>query len=388
MKLFFSVTWFSRKVKISKVRKTIINRAVLLFAALCLVVSAAVGQDSARSSFKIGERLTYNVSFERYNNVAYAETYVASRGKIDGKDAVELHSRIKTLGFVSAAFYLLDESRTVFASPVTGMPMYVETTSNGGLLPKQNISNNLASPAASFDLLTLIYQMRSVGGVGTFAFSENGKTYSVALQSSGAEKVKTDAGEFDTTVSTATSDYFTELGIKDLKINFVNDDRHTPAVFRFATAKGNFRAVLASSTITEPQVAEADLAQTPVPIPQPIITPRPSPTPVPYVDNEPLSEELPFALGETLDYKITISGSPSGSARLQAKERTQFQGIDSLLLTAEITGVNRGNTGLCTMTQCQPALIPNRSRRSKPTSSSADLSVHLRIRNATICLAV
>jgi hypothetical protein len=337
-------------VKISKVRKTIINRAVLLFAATGLAVLTTVGQDPARSSFRIGERLTYNVSFEKYNNVAFAETYVASRGKIGGKDAVELHCRIKTLGFLSSTFYLIDESRTVFASPTSGMPLYIENVSNGRLMPKQNVSNFLVNPATNFDLLTLIYQIRAAGGLGSFTFSEEGKPYSITLQSDGkgekvkTEKIKTDVGEFDTSISTVSSDYLTELGIKNLKINFANDERHTPVVFRFATEKGSFRAVLASSTVVEPQVAETEPTPTPVPTLRPAVTPRPSPTPVPYVDNEPLSEDLPFTLGETLDYKISYSGLPAGSARLQAKERTQFQGKDSLLLMAEVTGVEGGNS--------------------------------------------
>jgi len=95
--------------------------------------------------------------------------------------------------------------------------------------------------------------------------------------------------------------------------------------------------------VVEPQVAEADPTPTPVPTPQPTATPRPSPTPVPYVDNVPLSEDLPFSLGETLEYRISYGGARVGTARLQAKERTQFQGADSVLFSAEITDVQGGN---------------------------------------------
>lgn len=341
MNLFFSVARVSRKVKILKMRKTMVNRAVLVFAALFAV--AAISAQVTPPQFPVGERLTYNVSFEKYNNVAFAETYVVSRGKIEGQDAIELRCRMKTLGFFSSAFNMVDDSRTVFASPATGMPLYVQNTSNGGIVPKRVITNYLPGGGTNFDLLTLIYQIRSAGGVGLFSFSEDGKTYSITLQNGTSEKVKTDVGEFDTTISTAASDYLTEHGIKDLTINLANNGAHTPVAFAFSTDKGKFRAVLASSTIVEPQVAEADPTPTPVPTPQPSATPRPSPTPVPYVDNEPLSEDLPFSLGETLDYRITSAGVPVANARLQAKERTQFQGIDSLMLTAEISGVQGGN---------------------------------------------
>ena len=64
------------------------------------------------SNFRIGERLTYNMSFGQFANAGYLETYVVSRGKLAENDAVELRSKVKTNDFVSAAFYLVDESRT------------------------------------------------------------------------------------------------------------------------------------------------------------------------------------------------------------------------------------------------------------------------------------
>src|SRR6185369_14665958 len=75
--------------------------------------------------FRIGEKLTYTVSFGRIKNAGFAEVYVVSRGKLDGRDAVELHSKFKTNELVSAAFYLLDETRTTFASADTGLPLYI-----------------------------------------------------------------------------------------------------------------------------------------------------------------------------------------------------------------------------------------------------------------------
>src|SRR5688500_18846767 len=49
------------------------------------------------SNFRIGERLTYNFSFEKFENVAYAEIYVVSQGKLGEKNAVELRSKFKTV---------------------------------------------------------------------------------------------------------------------------------------------------------------------------------------------------------------------------------------------------------------------------------------------------
>ncbi|HEX2640684.1 MAG TPA: DUF3108 domain-containing protein, partial [Pyrinomonadaceae bacterium] len=65
--------------------------------------------------------------------------------------------------------------------------------------------------------------------------------------------------------------------------------------------------------------------------------------PTPYIDNQPLGPELAFGLGETLNYKITNAGRPVGSFTLQAKERKQFMGSDSLLLTAIATAAQPGS---------------------------------------------
>ncbi|CAN5719661.1 hypothetical protein BH24ACI2_BH24ACI2_13970 [soil metagenome] len=291
--------------------------------------------------FRLGERLTYNISFEKFNNAAYAEIYVVSRGKLGDKDAVELRSKLKTIDFVSAAFYLLDETRTTFASAETGLPLYVKKVSNVGILPKETINNYMIVPTANYDLLTLIYQARNAGGTGNFLLQEDDRNYSVSLLNTGSETIKTDAGEFDTTISTAQSQFFTDKGITDLRINFSVDTSHLPVLIRFKTAKGDFRAEIASIQVIEGETA-AEPTPTPVQIPRPQPTPKPIPTPTPYIENAPLLPELPFKLGETLDYQVSTNGKFLGIVTLQAKERKQFLGQDSLLLTATVTETQPG----------------------------------------------
>lgn len=312
----------------------VLNRASAQNAALVQTVVAP-------TAFRIGERLTYNISLERFANAGYAETYVVSRGKIANKDAVELRSRIKTNNFVSAAFYLLDESRTTFAAD-SGAPLYIREIENGSVLPKETVHNYLVAPSASLDWLTLIYQARAAGGTGNFSLQEDEKVYNVNLATTGSERIKTDAGEFETTVSSVQSDFFIERGWKDFRINFSADEQKVPVLIRFKTSKGEFRVTLASI-----QLIEGETAAQPTPVvaqtPRLVITPTPIPTPTPYIDNQPLIKELPFDLGETLDYQVSTGGSAIGNIRFQAAERKQFLGQDSLLLKATITGITPGN---------------------------------------------
>lgn len=319
--------------------------ALFLFLACSACTLALFGEKSsaqtAAGTFRVGERLTYNFSFEKFKDVAYAELYVASRGKLEGKDAVEIQSKIKTVNLLSAAFYMIDEERTTFASVENGLPLFTKKVSNTGVTPLEEDKNYLVTPAANYDLLALIYQARNSGGVGNFQFQENGKVYNANFTATGNEKVKTDAGDFDTVISLVQSDFLTEKGIKDLRINFSTDEQKIPVFIRVKTAKGEFRGSLASfqNTSETPEINPTPTQSQVVVVP----TPKPIVTPTPYIDNQPLSKDLPFVLGETLLYQVSSSGKKIASITFQAKERKQFAGEDSLLLTALVTGAEQSN---------------------------------------------
>jgi Protein of unknown function (DUF3108) len=328
----------------SVLNRLFIRSLLVLFigAAVVVFLNGVSAQDPARAtplsptSFRINERITYNVSFGRAANAAYAEIYAVSRGKIGERDAVELRSKVKTLDLTSAAFYLFDETRTTFAAADTGLPLYIVRTTTDTGAPKETVENYLQAPNPNFDLLSLIYQARNASGSGTFSLQEDDKVYSVIFAPGVSEKVKTDAGEFDTTVSGVQSDYFTQHGILDLRINFSVDEDRLPVLIRFKTAKGEFRASMASVQMIEPEKEPIPLA-TPTPATRP--TPKPVATPTPVVVNQALLPELSFVLGETLEYAVSANGQPVGNITLQAKERKP-SGIaqDSLLLQASVTG--------------------------------------------------
>lgn len=308
----------------------------------------AVGVSSS-SIFRVGEKLSYTISFGKIPNAGYAETYVVSRGKIGGKDAVELRGKVKTMDVVSAAFFLFDESRTTFAAPDTGLPHYVTTSSLGSVMPKEAIRNYIKQSTSNYDLLTLIYKARESGGIGVFPLFEGDQMSTVSFQGAVAEKVRTEAGDFDTTVTNVQSEFLTANGLKDLRINFSTDEFRLPVLIRFKTAKGEFRASL--TLITLPEVIPTPTpTPSPTPMPdtgrKPITTPKPTATPITYVDNEALNPELGFAIGEVLDYRVTAGGKTAGIISLNARERKLYEKVDSLLLTATVTGVEPGSTAL------------------------------------------
>lgn len=56
--------------------------------------SVETANTSTSSMFRIGEKLRYSISFGKISDAGFAETNVISRGKINGKDAVELRGRV------------------------------------------------------------------------------------------------------------------------------------------------------------------------------------------------------------------------------------------------------------------------------------------------------
>jgi len=322
------------------IRPVIVMIFTVLCAFVCPVFAQTAAETAATPRFRNGEKLTYNVSFGNLLNAAYFEMAVVSRGKLSGQDVVELRSTLKTLGVVDAAFLQVNETRTVYAAPDSGLPVFIRKVITSGVEPKEIISDFLKEPTSSFDLLSLIYKARDVKGSGTFQLNENGQHYTVTFETAALEKIKTEAGVFDTVVSIVQSDYLTANGIKELRINFVDDEFRVPAMIRFKTAKGITQASIAAIQLPKPS---ATSTPAPVQTPLPTAAPTAKPTAAPYVDDQPISSDLGFALGETLDYAISAGGKPVAVITLSAKTRRLFQTEDSLLLTATVKSVEPGS---------------------------------------------
>lgn len=305
--------------------------------------SSAGPARSPNTKFRVGEKFSYNLSFGPSDNAGIAEIGVASSGKLDGRDAIELRANIKTVELVSAAFFKIDQNRTTFVDAATGMPLYTTRVDRTGPLPVPTSANFLKTPSNDHDLLSLIFALRNSGGAGSFTLREGAATHSVIVQNVGSMRSWTPLGVFETVVSRIESDLLALWGLNDLAIHFSADDRMIPVLIRVRTDRGLFRAVLAS--ITEPVIA-AEASPTPVLRPAATPTPRPTPPPVNYVPDQPLLPELGFELGEALDYRVFYGGRPAGVIRLAAERRELIDNTDSLVLRASVVAAEQGNPGL------------------------------------------
>ncbi len=330
-----------------KIEQYSLQTVVLLLTVYCCLLTGFAQESGLPKRFFVGEKLTYKVDFNKFTDVGYGELYVVSRGKLEGINAVEIRSVFKTTG-LAQAIYPIDETRTIFAANETGLPLYVKKSTNSGTSIGETTQNFILKPTPNFDLITGIYQTIFLGGSGSFTMQEADNTYEVLVQSVGKSKAKTEIGEFDTFISSIQSSYFTENGITDLQVTFSNDERRLPLIINFKTAKGKFRCQIASSQVILPETPEVETPTqpTPTPVPTPIVikTPRPVPTPTPIKENQPLSADLPFQLGENLTYNVTSNKQPFGKITLQAKERKAINNRDSLTFTLSFNGIELMNS--------------------------------------------
>lgn len=296
-------------------------------------VRVGEAQTDGTGRLRIGERLTYSISFYEMPNVAYYETQVVSKGKFKGREAIEIKSKLKTLNYATATSFLTDTERTALLSPTDGTTLVVKNTDKTAGLPVETLTNFSEKAVGAFDLSSIIYKIRYSGGSGTFTLYENEKSYDVTFNVVGNEVVRSDAGEFASVILDVKSNYLTELGFTAFRISVSGDESNIPVRFRAKTKRGEFDALIASiQVITEPTPSPTAVATQQTPRP----TPRPTQTPAAYVDNLPLIG-MPFELGETLEYAVMAGSRQVGTVVLAAKERKLVNERDSLLLSATVT---------------------------------------------------
>ncbi len=292
------------------------------------------------TQFRIGEKITYNVSFGSYPIAGYAETRVASRGKLNNREVVELTGKFKTIGLFSAQ-KLIDETMVSFVAPESGMPIFAKRTDLSAGLPIDTVTGFFDPTNSGSDILSSIYRIRYSTTGGVFNLVDGDRSSSVTYVQVGTETVNVEAGEFDTTIYEIQSEALTGFGIQSVRVNIDNTGNRVPVMFRIKVDSGEF--VAKANSI---QLAETPVSPTPTPIPvvTPILTPGPSPTPTPdiYVDNRPLANEIPFVLGEKIEFNVRVGNQQAGRFTIHVRERKRFNNLDSLLLTATVTNAHNG----------------------------------------------
>ncbi len=86
------------------------------------------GDDPASSApvspapYRVGERLTYDVTFANFVSAAHIETFVAARGRFFDRDGLQLRCHVETTGIVNASLYAINNDYTTYVDSKTGQP--------------------------------------------------------------------------------------------------------------------------------------------------------------------------------------------------------------------------------------------------------------------------
>jgi uncharacterized protein DUF3108 len=338
---------------------------LLFLPALILLCSPAQSQQKndvasvpfSPAPYRVGERLTYNVSFSHFISAAHIELFVAGRGIFFDREAIVLKAHVETTGVVNAALYAINNDYTSYVDPATGLPFRAQQVIReaGRNADTASDYNQPAGTAAipgtvrmgefpgTYEMISAIYRARSlplVEGSYYLTVQAEGQAYQAELKVTGREVVKTNVGSFNTVV--------TRLNIKGAKINdyrfhiyFSDDERHVPVLVTARHPAGEIRAELAGSQLT----AVAPVAQPTAP-PNPVVTPTPRRPPLAGAPlpsgNDELPADLPFKVGEQLNFQVYIATGtqPLGTASFQVRPRARYFNRDGLLLTVKAQTTN------------------------------------------------
>jgi uncharacterized protein DUF3108 len=304
------------------------------------------------AAYRVGERLTYNVSFAQFVSAGHIELFVAGRGRYFDRDGIQLQAHVETSGVVNAALLSLNNDYTTYVDAATGLPYRSQqVVREAGRTTEASSEYNQpagtdAIPAkrageftGTFDLLSAIYRLRAmqltVGAAHNFTVRTESQDYQADVRVVGHSMIKTNVGSFNAIVAKVR---MSNSPIYNIVVYLSDDEWHVPVLVTGRHDDGEIRAELAASELIAP--AAPTVTPTPAPVaPNPTTrgtTPDPSTGP-------PLN--LPFKVGEQLNYQVYLGNEaqPVGSLTFAVTARGRYFNRDGLLFT--VTAQTNGAGG-------------------------------------------
>ena len=302
----------------------------------------------SQAPYRVGEKLTYIVSFANFPSAAHVEVEVVSRGMHFGRDAIQLRAHVETTGVINVALFAINNDYTTYVDPETGLPFRSEEAARDAIRTADSVQD-FAQPAGNeaippkqkgfpgtYDFLSAFYRARALplaeGAVYNFVARGQGAEYHAELKVVGRDTIRTNVGSFQTIV---TQIKVSNSPLRNLKIYFSDDERRVPVLMTARVNSGDLTAELAGSELIKPPVE--------TPSPSPVISAAPAPAPAPPpAPPAALNGNWPFKIGEELNYQVFIgtSNTPLGTASFQVRGRQRYFERDGLFLsvTAQTTG--------------------------------------------------
>jgi hypothetical protein len=301
--------------------------------------------------YKVGERLTYIVSYSNFPSAAHIEFHVVSRGNYYGRDAVQLRGHAETTELVNAALLAVNNDYTTYVDLRTGLPIRSQqvvreaTRSTDSFYefnqPAGTDNTSETEFSGTYDFLSAFYRARALplaaGAKYNFSVRGNDEVYQIELKVLGQQVIRTTVGSVNTIATQVRALNSSLVNKLRIRIYYTDDERRVPALMTARVGDGEIRAELAASEFVAPPATPPAPSPTPGAAP----TPKPSPSEVP-VERPSREENWPFGIGEQLNYQVFIgtTNTPVGLATFQVRGRSRYFERDGLLLTvkAQTTG--------------------------------------------------
>ena len=314
-------------------------------------------QTVSTAPYRVGERLTYNVSFSNFISAGHVELYVASSGSFYGRDGVQLRAHVETTGVVSAALFAINNDYITYVDPQTGLPFHAQQivreatrTSDTARSFSQPMgqssesSNGQTNERPIFDFLSAIYRLRALPLTegSTYPFTVKADDdYRAELKVTGRQTVRTNVGSFNAIATQIQVTNNSRANGYRTRIFFSDDARHLPVLVTARLSAGELRAELAGLEYVKP----APIPSPTAPVVQPAIVGQPPPAaPLPPSSESSPGDlaNLPFEVGEQLNYQVFLGNitQPAGTATFQVRARSRYFERDGLLLVARAQTIN------------------------------------------------
>jgi len=344
--------------------KLAVSLTAVCLAVLLFVLSGASAQDKPEltsapfdaAAYRVGERLTYNVSFAQFVSAGHIELFVAGRGRYFDRDGIQLQAHVETSGVVNVALLSLNNDYTTYVDAATGLPYRAQQvvreagrTTEASSEYNQPAGTDAIPPKlrggdfpGTFDLLSAIYRLRAmqltVGAAHSLTVRTESQDYQAEVRVVGHSMIKTNVGSFNALVAKVK---MSGSPIYNIVVYLSDDEWHVPVLVTGRHDDGQIRAELAASELVAPT------APTVTPTPPPV-APNPNTSRVNTPDlsassGPPLN--LPFKIGEQLNYQVYLGNSPEsvGSLTFAVTARGRYFNRDGLLIT--VTAQTNGAGG-------------------------------------------
>src|SRR5688572_2152897 len=223
-----------------------------------------VSQPFSPAPYKVGERLTFNVSVSNFISAAHIELLVAGRGTFFGREGIQLKGHVETNGVVNVALFAINNDYISYVDPATGLPFHsqkimrtasrvsetsAELNQPAGALPSKEPDGFLGT----YDFLSVVYRIRALPLSDDASYSlsvlGDGETYQIEVKVKGREIIRTNVASFDTIATQVRVRNTSGSNDYSARVYFVNDQRHIPVLITAKTSAGEIRAELAGSEL-------------------------------------------------------------------------------------------------------------------------------------------